>query len=281
MASIFYIDGNFVEAKNATLPVDDLALLRGYGVFDFLRTYNGKPFFLEAHVNRLFQSAAGIGLHLPWSKPEIIDIVLQTLARNHLPESNIRILATGGPSDDGILPKGNSRLLVMVTELKPKPAWWYEKGVKLSTCRTERHFPDAKSTNYIAAIYALQKAEKEGAVEALYIGQDLQVLECTTSNFFGIIGDTLVTPDSNILPGVTRQVVLQIASEYFTIEKRQLLLEELSHFEEVFITSSTREVLPIVDIDQMPFSHGKPGPKTLRIMALFSDFVKAYGASPS
>ncbi|MDX9787367.1 MAG: aminotransferase class IV [Desulfobacterales bacterium] len=279
MASIFYVDGQFVEAQNATIPVDDLALLRGYGVFDFLRTYNGKPFYLEAHVNRLFQSAAGIGLHLPWSKPQVIDIVTETLAKNHYSESNIRILVTGGSSDDGITPMGNSRLLVMITGLKPKPAWWYEKGVSLATYRTERDFPCAKSINYIAAIHALRKAEKAGAVEALYIGEDQHVLECTTSNFFGFKGDTLVTPDSNILPGITRQVVLELASKVFRVEQRPVSLEELPRLDEVFITSSTREVLPIVRIDDMTFSQGKPGSRTLHVMRLFSDFVKEYARS--
>lgn len=279
MASIFYVDGKFVEAQNAAIPVDDLALLRGYGIFDFLRTYNGKPFYLEAHIDRLFQSAGSIGLHLPWTRSQIIDIVEQTLVQNHYKESNIRVLVTGGPSDDGILPRGNSRLLVMVTASKPKPLWWYEKGVTLSTYNTERDFPDAKSINYIAAIHALQKADKAGAVEALYIGENRLVLECTTSNFFGFKGDRLITPDSDILPGITRQVVLEIASNAFKIEKRHLPLDELPYFDEVFITSSTREVLPVVGIDDMRFSEGKPGPRTLRMMALFSDFTKHYGQS--
>lgn len=277
MANIFYVDGEFVESSKATIPVDDLALLRGYGVFDFLRTYNGRPFYLTAHIARLFRSAQKIGLAIPWSAAQIEDIVIRTLSRNDHAESNIRILVTGGTSPDGICPSGDSRLLVMVTPVKKMPASWYEEGVKLVSYRTERLFPDAKSINYIAGILALQKACREDAVEALYIGKDDRVLECTTSNFFCFSGDTLVTPGSGVLPGVTRQVILDIATDLYKIETRDIFVDELPTFDEILITSSNKEVLPVVRIDDRVIREGTPGPRTRNLLATFRKFVREYG----
>lgn len=277
MANTYYVDGEFVESSKATLPVDDLALLRGYGVFDFLRTYNGRPFYLAAHISRLFRSAQKIGLAIPWPAAEIEDIVIRTLHRNDHAESNIRILVTGGTSPDGICPSGNSRLLVMVTPVKTMPESWYKDGIKLISYRTERLFPEAKSINYIAGILALQKACREDAVEALYIGMDDRVLECTTSNFFCFSGDTLVTPASGVLPGVTRQVILDIAADRFEIETRNIFADELPTFDEILITSSNKEVLPVVRIDDMVVQAGTPGPHTRELLAMFRHFVTAYG----
>lgn len=274
---IYYIDGKFVPSNEASIPVGDLALLRGYGVFDFLRTYNNTPFFLEEHLNRLRRSADLIDVSFPWSNRELQDIVQETLSKNGYPESTIKILVTGGDSTDGLIPNGESRLLVMVSALKPLVAAEYESGVKLTTSRIPRLFPGAKSTNYIAGIRAIAAAKKAGAVESLYIGRDNQILECVTSNFFGFRGGTLVTPESDILPGITRKVVLDLADKVFTIETREMDLDELKLLDESFITSSTREVLPVVRVDELTIGDGKPGKNTRRLMKMFSEFAAGYG----
>jgi len=274
---IYYIDGEFVPANEAVISVNDLALLRGYGVFDFLRTYNGVPFLLDAHIDRLRRSAELIDINLPWSDPEILDIVMETLDRNRYAESNIRILVTGGDSLDGLIPIGKSKLLVMVAPLKRLPPDVYETGVKLTTSRIQRLFPGAKSTNYIAGIRAMAAAKKAGAVESLYVGRGNQVLECVTSNFFGFAGDTLLTPESDILPGITRQVVLDLAAGVFNIETREMTLDELKHLDEAFITSSNKEVLPVVQVDNLRIGSGLPGNNTRRLIKMFTAFVADYG----
>ena len=278
---IYYVDGKFVPANEAVISVNDLALLRGYGVFDFLRTYNNTPFLLDAHIDRLRRSAELIDVSLPWSNLELRDIVMETLGKNQYPESNIRILVTGGDSLDGLIPIGKSKLIVMVSALKPMPASFYESGVKLTTARIQRLFPGAKSTNYIAGIRAIATARKAGAVEALYLGRNGQVLECVTSNFFGFMGNTLVTPESDILPGVTRKVVLGLAGDVFKCETREMTLEELTILDEAFITSSNKEVLPVVQIDDIRIGEGRPGKNPRRLMELFSAFTANYGRKSS
>ena len=117
--SVYYVDGEFLPEDEAKIPIDDLSILRGYGIFDYMRTYSGKPVFLKQHLDRLRQSAGQIGLDLPWSPEELNEIVRQTLNRNNNAESNIRIVVTGGSSPDFITPQSKPRLLVFVNPLDP------------------------------------------------------------------------------------------------------------------------------------------------------------------
>jgi branched-chain amino acid aminotransferase len=267
MTSTHYIDGAFVEDAQASLPATDLAVLRGYGVFDYLRTYQGKPFYLDAHLARLQRSAAMIGLPLPHTMEGISSIVMETLARNTHAESSIRIVVTGGASDDNITPNGQPRLLVFVTPFVAPPAAWYSDGVKVITEPTERYLPEAKTLNYIPAIVALQKARAHNAIDALYVDGRGHVLEGTTTNLFAIYGETLVTPGTGILPGITRQVVIDIASDIYDVQVRDLAVDELLRADEVFITSSNKEICPVRQVDSTVI--GAPGQHTRRLMAHF------------
>ncbi len=164
---VFYIDGEFVPAEKAVLPVNDLAVVRGLGVFDLMRTYNGKPFFLMEHLERLQRSADRIDLTLRWSLDELADVVMQTLSRNSYAESNIRVVVTGGSSSDFITPDGRPRLLVLVTPLPQLPGWWYTDGAKVITFCTRRSLTGTKSINYILSTMALRQARQADAVVAV------------------------------------------------------------------------------------------------------------------
>ena len=263
--STYYIDGAFVPANQAVIPVDDLAVLRGYGVFDLVRTYGGKPFFLKEHIQRLRNSAAEIGLHMPWTTRELIGIVNETLAKNSHRESNIRIVVTGGSSPDFTTPQDTPRLLVLVSPLPELPAAWYSDGVKIITLVTERFKPGAKSINYIPATVALEKARRENAIEALYLDRQGYVLEGTTSNIFAFTGRALVTPGRDILPGITRQVVLDVAAKHFEIQIRDISRKELLTADEVFITGTNKGVVPVIQVDDTVIGRGAPGPLTRRL----------------
>jgi branched-chain amino acid aminotransferase len=270
--SVFYIDGEFVNDHDAYIPATDLAVMRGYGVFDFLRTYNGQPFELEAHVQRLRNSAGLIELDVPWSDDDIASIVHQTLARNPREdgrEQNVRIIVTGGPSANGLMPLGESRLLVMVTPATPIPPEHYAQGVKVITERIERYIPDAKTLNYIPAIKAMKRAARENAVEAIYVDREGRALEGTTTNLFAFYGDTLVTPSAGILPGITRGVVLRLARPLFNVQERSIPLDELLRADEVFISASNKQIMPVVKVDDTTIADGKPGPRTRRVMDAF------------
>ena len=271
--NIYYIDGKFVPADQAVIPVDDLAIIRGIGVFDLLRTYQGKPYFLKEHVNRLINSARQIQLDLPWTHEEICKTALETLARNNLVEANIRIIVTGGSSTDFLTPAGRPRLLILVTPLPELPAHWYTQGVKVVTSKVRRINPDAKSINYLPASLALNDARALGAVEVLYLDDNDNALEGATSNLFAFIDKTLVTPGRGILSGITRQVVLGITTGHYPLEIRDLPKQELLGAREVFITGTNKGLLPVVQIDEITVGKGRPGACTRHIMALLDAYL--------
>ena len=270
---IYYIDGKFVSSDQAVIPVNDLALLRGYGIFDFLRTYNGRPIFLEEHIERLEQSAKQIGLDLLWSKAQLIDIVNQTLNKNSYRESNIRVVVTGGTSPDYITPQGKPRLLVLVTELPEQPQWWYTDGVKVITIYSKRNIPGAKSIDYIPATIALREARGKNAIEAVYVDRDGYVLEATTSNLFIFRGDTLMTPGKAVLSGITRKVVLRITADIFRAEIRDITVDEFLTADEAFITGSNKEIVPVVKVDETTIGDGRPGHRTRVVREKFAAYT--------
>lgn len=264
--SIYYIDGRFVPADEAMIPVDDLALLRGFGVFDLMRTHGGRPYFLEAHLKRLEQSARRIGLPLPWSRRQLADIIGKTLSRNYFAEANIRTIITGGSSPDFVTPQGRPRLLVLVSPAPELPQKWYKDGVKIIVYHGERLIPDAKSLNYVPGTMAMDLARRQGAVEAVYVDRQNRVRECSSSNIFAFQGDDLITPAEGILEGITRQVVIDLAQKRFRVHLREVLLTELLKADEVFITGSNKGIVPVVAIDQATIADGRPGARTRKLM---------------
>lgn len=270
MPNIYYLDGQFVPESEALLPATDLAVLRGYGVFDYLRTYGGRPFHLQAHLERLRHSANLIGLKLNHALPALTDIIEDALERSGYPEASIRIVATGGTSSDNIMPvEGESRLVVIITPPPVNPEAWYTHGVKVITHRADRFLPEAKTLNYIPAIIALQKAQQQGAIDALYVDARGHVLEGTTTNLFAFYGDTLVTPGEGILRGITRQATLKAAEEAFEVSIMPLTVEELLRADEVFLTSSNKELCPVRQVDDQVIGKGVPGPNTHALAQLF------------
>lgn len=271
----YYIDGKFVSASQAVIPVNDLAVLRGFGVFELIRTYNGKPFCLEDHLNRLIHSARQIGLQVPWTVAAMMSIIMETLQRNTFEECNIRIVVTGGSSSDFMTPENKSRLLVMVAPLPHQPAWWYSDGVNIITINTERHLPGAKSINYIPATMALQQAREQGAVEAVFVDRRGYVLEGTMSNIFIFQNDILITPGENILAGITRKVILDLAASVYAIEVRPISLIEFQQADEIFITSTNKGLVPVAMVNNTALRNAGPGPHTRQMMDIFNEFIRA------
>jgi branched-chain amino acid aminotransferase len=269
MGSIYYLNGVYVREDEAKIPIVDLGVVRGYGIFDYLRTYRGVPFHLWEHLLRLKYSAEQIGLHLPNTMEEIEKIILKLLCENNFPESSIKIVVTGGLSSDHMMPEKNSTLMILVYPFKPFPEEFYTQGIRAITTPLFRPVPFAKTTHYIPAIMALHKAREVGAHEALYLNAEREVLEATTSNFFALKKGTLITPASEeILYGITREVILKIAS--CPVEIRPIRYEELASLDEAFISSSNREIMPISQIDDFCF---ELGPKTRELKEQFRNYT--------
>jgi len=271
LEDIYYVDGSYVPAADAVIPVNDLALLRGYGVFDFFRTYGGNPIFMREHIRRLENSAREVGIPLPWSTDELINIVHATIERNDHKESNVRVIVTGGPSPDFKTPQGKPRLLVLVTEMQPIPQWWYTKGVAIITVASERTIPKAKSIDYISGTIAMKKARETGAVEAVYTDRNGLVREGTTSNIFLVLNGDLVTPGKGILSGITRQTILDLSRQVCHCEIRDTATEALYRAEEIFISGSNKGLVPVIRVNDRMVADGRIGPITRSIMKLLEN----------
>lgn len=275
--SIYYINGKFVDADKAMIPANDLAILRGYGVFDFLRTYGGRPFQLESHLKRLVRSAELIDLECPWDMDTLTDIIMETMSKNPYDEANIRIVVTGGDSPDNFMPQGDSRLIVMVTPVHNIAPHYYTDGGEVVTMNIARYIPGAKSLNYIPAIIARRKALKMNpkSLETIY-RVDGQVIEGTTTNTFIVKDGVWVTPGDRLLPGITRAEVIKLLDSYTTLETRDITLEEYYAADEVIITSSNKEVVPIVKVDDQIIGDGQVGEHTKRLMEVWREMATAY-----
>ncbi|PHR27447.1 MAG: amino acid aminotransferase [Desulfotalea sp.] len=274
---VYYANDQFVNEEDALISVNDLSVIRGYGVFDFLRTYDGVPFRLQEHLSRLKNSARLIDLNLPYPLEKIEALILKGLSLSRHTEKNVRIIITGGLSANGISPGDAPQLLLMITATESFPASFYDKGVKLITSHVNRFLPGAKTINYIPAILCQKDAQNQGALESIYVDQDGYLLEGTTSNIFTVRDGRLITPPCDrVLPGITRQVVIELAQRTMELIERPIHKDEIRLFDEVFITSSVKEVVPVTTIDTVTIGGGSIGPISQSIMKLFKEETDEY-----
>ena len=269
---IYYINGNYVPESEAKLSVFDLSILRGFGVFDYLRTYKKRPFHLWDHLERLNYSAENLSLKVPCSLAEIANIIDSLIKLNQLEEAGIKIIVTGGISPDQFTPQTAS-LIVLVFALTKYPKLFYTKGISAITTSLVRSFPKLKTTQYIPAIVTLHANHQ--AKEAIYLNQARELLEATTSNFFCFKKNILYTCNSDeILLGVTREIVLKLASQKFPVQLRPITYEELSTIDEAFITASNKEIVPIIKIDHHQIGTGKVGVRTKKMIQVFREYTQ-------
>jgi branched-chain amino acid aminotransferase len=267
-----YLNGKILPYSNTFVHISDLGLLRAYGVFDYLRTYNGRPFLLEKHLARFENSARELNFRLPLSKKEITRIIHLLLKKSNLDrDAGIRLLLTGGKSADGITIT-KPTFAVTIEKLVPVPQKLYTTGVKLITNDFQRETPLVKTTNYKNAIKANREKLQAQAHEILYCAKG-RILETTRNNFFIFKGNTLVTAKENVLHGITRGFVISLARENFRVEERDLLVKELPHASEAFITGTTRKILPVVQVNDRMIGNGKPGENSLRLLKLFEEKI--------
>ncbi|HKZ35010.1 MAG TPA: aminotransferase class IV [Patescibacteria group bacterium] len=271
-----YINGKFVPKEEAMVHADDLGLLRGYGVFDFFRTYNGKPFLLHEHLDRFESSAQELGLNVPLPRPSLEKIIKELLLKSEMENASFRLILTGGRTEDGMNFNPDTPTFIILVE-KPHALAQscYTDGVKLMTHEFLREIPPAKVLNYITAVKLQPKKKREGALEILYTWQG-RVLEATTSNFFLFRGDTLVTPKRDVLIGMTRDFVLGLARKVYKIEERDLYVSELKEADEAFITATNKEIVPVVRINAITVGNGQVGERTKVLLKKFHEHTRSY-----
>ncbi len=274
--SCHYINGSFVDDENALISISDLGLTRGLGVSDVFRTYNKTPFHLKDHLSRLHFSAIEMGLEMPKDLDAIEEIIIQLLKSFPEDEACIKTMITGGMSPHRFLPEGGSSLIISALPLITFSEELYLNGASACTTIFERPLPQCKSLFYASAVKAMREGQKFNALEAILLNRNQELLEGLTSNFFGFLRDTLVTSsDEHVLSGITREIVLRLATEHFPLEMRPLHYSELPLLDEAFLTSCNKEVLPVTQIDGRTIGDGRVGPRTKQLMKLFRGYTQS------
>lgn len=266
MEQYSFVNDTFVPAGQASLRVSDLAIQRGYGVFEFFKTLNGSAVYLDEHLDRLFFSADRMRLDVGMNREELKAVIAELMERNKIPDSGIRLTLTGGYSTDGYsLARPN--LAITQQPLAMPIAADPNRSIQLMTYSHQRQLPEIKTIDYLMAIWLQPLLREKGVDDVLYHRNGV-LAECPRSNFFLVTAaGTLVTPGTNVLKGITRMKVLEVAKGQFTVEERDVLLDELRSAKEAFITSTTKHVLPVTVIDGLPIGNGTIGPVARQLSA--------------
>lgn len=252
-----FLNDVFVPSNEAKLFFRDLSIQRGYGIFDFFRIHNGRAVFLEDHLDRFYRSAQEMHLPVNQSRQELASIIARLIVKNEMTNSGIRITLTGGYSNDGYT-LSQPNLVVAQQHFQLCTQEQFDNGIRLMTYNHQRQLPHVKTIDYLMAIHLQPQLKKIGADDILYHNNGL-VRECPRANFFIVTRDNvLVTPEAGILKGITRKKVLQLAKAVCEVEEREFSLDEVFQAKEAFITSSTKQVLPVRQIDEHIFINQPP-----------------------
>jgi branched-chain amino acid aminotransferase len=281
---LVYIDGKYFPKSQAKISVYDHGLLYGDGVFEGIRAYNGVVFRLKEHIDRLYRSAHTIMLQIPVTKEEMIKIVLETLRKNNLKDSYIRLVVTRGLGDLGLNPKKCPKptIIVIADTIALHKGEAKEKGVTAMLSWVKRDPVDAttheiKSLNYLNSILAKIEANISGVDEAICLDKNGFICEGVAENIFIVKKGKIFTPPSytGALPGITAEAVMQLARKlgYEVIEKN-ITPYELFNAEEVFFTGTAAEIVPVREINKRTINNGVPGPITKKLMEAFAKMVQ-------
>jgi branched-chain amino acid aminotransferase len=285
MSRKIYINGRLVPQEEAKVSVYDHGLLYGDGVFEGLRSYGGKVFRLDQHVQRLWHSAKAIWLKIPMTPDQMCQAVNETLQANNIQDGYIRLVVTRGAGTLGLDPNkcSNPQVIIIADAIELYPPELYEKGLEIVTVSVQRTHPAAlspriKSLNYLNNILAKIEGIQAGCIEALMLNHKGEVSECTGDNIFLVREGVLYTPpvDAGILEGVTRDAVMELARDA-GIEVREVPLTKHDVYiaDECFLTGTAAEVVPVVKVDSRTIGTGKPGKITGDLKARFGKLTRA------
>jgi len=288
MEEIVYLNGSLVPRSKARISVFDHGFLYGYGLFETMRAYNGKIFLLERHIKRLSGSAEIIGLGQKLAGIDLAKACRDTLESNNFRDARVRLTVTNGESN--VLPwtdaGGKPTVVVTAQPYTPFSAEKYGEGFRVGIASVRRYrqsvVASMKSVNYLASVMARREAAAHGLDEALLLNDDGYIAEGGGSNVFFVKSASLVTPslDSGVLPGVTREMVMELADGLGTgVTEGTVGLGIIKRCDEAFMTNAMIEVMPLVTIRDengrmIPIGTGKPGKVTRRLMAAYRERVE-------
>ncbi|MBS7645715.1 branched-chain-amino-acid transaminase [Candidatus Bathyarchaeota archaeon] len=278
-----YVNGKYLPKDQAAISIYDHGLLYGDGVYEAIRAYDGMVFKLREHIDRLYESAKSIKIEIPVTKEEMIGIVTETLRRNGLTEAYIRILVTRGVGAMGVDPRNCPTPTIAVVAEPREPIFGAsEEGIRAiisSLRRTPRHVldPRIKSLNYLNNILAKIEAIEAGVEEAIMLNDEGYVAEASTENIFIVKEGKVITPppSAGVLDGITRRVAIDISRRLgYQVEERNITIHEVFNADEVFVTGTAAEIVPIVEVSGRKIGNGKIGPVVKKIREEFRRLTK-------
>ncbi len=283
MEEIVYLDGSFLPRSAAKISPFDHGFLYGYGLFETMRAYNGHIPFLDRHLARLERSAQLLGLASKLAGYNLERGCRETLRVNGLRDARLRLTVSGGEGE--MVPDPStcrrSTVLIVAQSYTPPPPQTYKKGFRAVVAALRRNSQSPlsriKSTNYLESLLAKVEAKAAGADEAIFLNDRGFLAEASTSNIFLVVGGVLLTPPlmSGILPGITRQAVLELAPyQGITVKEQEVKLKDLFEAEEAFLTNSLLELMPLTEVEERPIGRRKPGTVTRRLMTAYKQLVE-------
>lgn len=274
-----YLNGNLVEQQDARVSVFDHGLLYGDGAFEGIRAYDGVVYRLEQHIDRLYETCHSLMIDIGLSKQQMTAAVVQTLKANALRDAYIRLVVTRGDGDLGLDPrkcKNGPNIFIIADKITLYPEAFYRDGLAIVTVPTVRNHPEAinpqlKSLNYLNNILAKIEANNAGVSEAILLDGSGYVAECTGDNIFMVKKGALITPAQGRLRGITRDAVMELAEKECGLKVSEAFItrHELYNAEEIFLTGTAAELIPVVKIDGRIIGSGVPGPVTGQLLKLF------------
>lgn len=284
-----YIDGAWLDRDEAKISVFDHGLLYGDGIFEGIRSYNGRIFKLHEHTERLYASAKAILLDIPFTQEQFEKIIIQSVRVNNIRDGYIRVVVTRGYGDLGLDMRKCKKptVVVIADKIELFPNSVYEHGIRLITSSLRRTpheclSPNVKSLNYLNNVLARAEAARAGAQEAILLNLQGYVAECSGDNIFYLKKGEIVTPPvaAGILPGITRAAVMELLHDPMGIpvHERLFSLYDLYQADEVFLTGTGAEIIGVTDIDGRRIGNGKPGRLTRDVEKVFRDHAQSQGA---
>jgi branched-subunit amino acid aminotransferase/4-amino-4-deoxychorismate lyase len=274
-----YFNGQILPINEAKVGILDIGLLRGYGIYEAMTVFNGKIFMFSDHMSRFKKSVKFLNIKVSKSDKRIQNIILEIAEKNNLggKRYNIKFILTGGEAIGGIdFNPEKPTFYIFVEEWQSLDSRVYSEGTELITHEHLRQYPEYKTTNYITATLLQKEMKSKGAIEILYTWQN-KVLECATSNFFIVKDGKLITAKENVLHGITRKAVIDLANRNnLLIEEREVSVGDMKFADECFLTSSFKDVVPVVKVGDFTISKGVVGEVTKKVMKLFEDYTKEY-----
>ena len=269
--ALSFFNGEYLDESDLFVHVSDLSIHRGYAVFEFFKLVDGKNPWLDWYLDRFYRSMKAADLSITYTREEIKEVTKTIIEHNNMPDSCIKLITTGGYSLDGYTPQNRENFIVLNKSIKLLPASSYTDGIKLITYEYQRPMPEVKSTNYFNSVALGRQLKKAQATDVLFTsGNELR--ETSRCNIFLIFEDHIATPNKDILHGITRRRILSMANPPLPVKERTIHLSELRDAREVFISSTTKNALPVRMIDDIEIGKGRIGPVTESILESLSEF---------